>query len=90
MSECKGNEFKGISEICRKYKIPLYLDGARLGYGIMSNNINVTLPLITEYSDVFYIGGTKTGALCGEAVVFTKKYPKEFYDYCKTTRCIAC
>lgn len=78
------NELKIISEICRKYKIPLYLDGARLGYGIMSNNTDLTLPLIAEYCDVFYIGGTKVGALCGEAVVFTKNnMPKHFMTIVK-------
>lgn len=78
------NELKIISEICRKYKIPLYLDGARLGYGIMSNNTDLTLPLIAECCDVFYIGGTKVGALCGEAVVFTKNnMPKHFMTIVK-------
>ena len=65
-------ELEELSAICRKYKIPLYLDGARLGYGLMSRETDVTLPLIAECCDVFYIGGTKVGALCGEAVVFTK------------------
>lgn len=66
-------ELKSISGICRKYQIPLYMDGARLGYGLMSRHTDVTLPKVAEYCDVFYIGGTKVGALCGEAVVFTKK-----------------
>ena len=48
------------------------MDGARLGYGLMSYNTDVTLKDIAELCDVFYIGGTKVGALCGEAVVFTK------------------
>lgn len=65
-------ELNSLAGICRKYKIPLYLDGARLGYGLMSKETDVTLPMIAEYCDVFYIGGTKVGALCGEAVVFTK------------------
>lgn len=65
-------ELIDISVICRKFGIPLYLDGARLGYGLMSKTTDVTLPLIAEYCDVFYIGGTKVGALCGEAVVFTQ------------------
>ena len=64
-------ELTEISNICRKYKIPLYMDGARLGYGLMSRETDVTLPEIAELCDVFYIGGTKVGALCGEAVVFT-------------------
>lgn len=66
-------EFEALSKVCRDYKIPLYLDGARLGYGLMSQNTEVTLPMIARYCDVFYIGGTKVGALCGEAVVFTKQ-----------------
>lgn len=66
-------ELEALSGVCRAYRIPLYLDGARLGYGLMSKNTDVTLPIIARYCDVFYIGGTKVGALCGEAVVFTKK-----------------
>ncbi len=66
-------ELRRLSEICRKYQIPLYMDGARLGYGLMSSETDVTLPDIGELCDVFYIGGTKVGALCGEAVVFTKQ-----------------
>ena len=48
------------------------MDGARLGYGLMSRDTDVDLPMIAKLCDVFYIGGTKVGALCGEAVVFTK------------------
>ncbi len=66
-------ELTGLSEICRKYSIPLYLDGARLGYALASRETDVTLPDIARLCDVFYIGGTKVGALCGEAVVFTKR-----------------
>ena len=65
-------ELEAISSVCRQFKIPLYIDGARLGYGLMSRESDVTLPMIAGYSDVFYIGGTKVGAFCGEAVVFTK------------------
>ncbi|MCI8854534.1 MAG: aminotransferase class V-fold PLP-dependent enzyme [Lachnospiraceae bacterium] len=65
-------ELEEISGICHKYKIPLYLDGARLGYGLASRETDVTLPLIARCCDAFYIGGTKVGALCGEAVVFPK------------------
>lgn len=66
-------ELTAIAEICNTYKIPLFLDGARLGYGLMSRETDVTLPMIAALCDVFYIGGTKVGALCGEAVVFPKK-----------------
>ncbi len=66
-------ELTHISQVCRKHKIPLFLDGARLGYGLMSKKTDLTLADIAELCDVFYIGGTKVGALCGEAIVFTKK-----------------
>ena len=72
-------ELESISGICRRYGIPLYLDGARLAYGLMSPEADLDLPAIAELCDVFYIGGTKVGALCGEAVVFTKgNMPKHF------------
>lgn len=66
-------ELERIAAICRAYQIPLYLDGARLGYGLASRETDVTLEDVARLCDVFYIGGTKVGALCGEAVVFTKK-----------------
>ena len=59
-------ELKGISEVCREYSIPLFMDGARLGYGLASPESDLTLPLIAEYCDVFYIGGTKVGAFWGK------------------------
>ncbi len=77
-------ELEQISSICRENQIPLYLDGARLGYGLMSKQTDVTLPDIARLCDVFYIGGTKVGALCGEAVVFTKQnVPKHFMTIVK-------
>lgn len=76
-------ELAAVSQVCRKYDLPLYLDGARLGYGLMSLDTDVTLPMIARYCDVFYIGGTKVGALCGEAVVFTGKAPKHFMTMVK-------
>lgn len=66
------DELTAISDVCRKYQLPLYIDGARLGYGLASYQNDVTLEEIARLADVFYIGGTKVGALCGEAVVFTK------------------
>ncbi len=65
-------ELEAISAVCREYELPLFLDGARLGYGLMSKRTDVTLKDIARLADVFYIGGTKVGALFGEAVVFTK------------------
>ena len=64
------SELTKLREICDKYEMKLFLDGARLGYGLMSRDTDVTLPEIASLCDVFYIGGTKVGALCGEAVVF--------------------
>lgn len=72
-------ELENISAICQAHQIPLFMDGARLGYGLMSRTTNVDLPFIAQCCDVFYIGGTKVGALCGEAVVFTRhNTPKHF------------
>ena len=74
------SELTALSRICRKYGIPLYLDGARLGYGLMSGGTDVTLKDIARLCDIIYIGGTKVGALCGEAVVFTHgNAPKGFF-----------
>ena len=63
------NELERISAVCREFSMPLFLDGARLGYGLTADT-DVTLQDIAKLTDVFYIGGTKCGALCGEAVVF--------------------
>ena len=72
-------ELQAISEICRSYEIPLYLDGARLGYGLAGEENDLSLSEIAHLCDVFYIGGTKVGAFCGEAVVFPKNNaPKHF------------
>ena len=72
-------ELSALSEACHKYGLPLYLDGARMGYGLMSPATDVTLHDICEYTDLFYIGGTKVGALCGEALIFTKQnMPRNF------------
>ncbi len=74
------NELKNISDICIKNKIPLYIDGARLGYALQSPDCDFTLSDIAKLCDVFYIGGTKTGALLGEALVFTKNNMPAHFD----------
>lgn len=77
-------ELEDISSICKKHNIYLYADGARLGYGLMSRNTDVTLADVARLCDVFYVGGTKVGALCGEAVVFKKSVmPKHFMTIVK-------
>lgn len=62
-------ELESLSAVCRRHEIPLYLDGARLGYALASPEADFTLPDIARLCDVFYIGGTKCGLLFGEAVV---------------------
>lgn len=77
-------ELAELSEVCKEYQLPLYLDGARLIYGLVSRETDVTLKDIAELCDIFYIGGTKAGALCGEAVVFTgNSMPKHFVTQVK-------
>ena len=76
-------ELTSIHDVCQEYHIPLFMDGARLGYGLASRETDVTLPDLAELTDVFYIGGTKVGALCGEAVVFPKKAPAHFVTMVK-------
>lgn len=72
-------ELEEISGICREYAVLLFIDGARLGYGLMSREADLTLPELAALCDAFTIGGTKVGALCGEAVVFPRGgRPKHF------------
>ncbi len=66
-------ELQALSRVCKEKKLRLYLDGARLGYGLASSRTDVTLPDIAHLTDAFYIGGTKVGAMMGEALVFTKQ-----------------
>ena len=73
------DELAELRRICDEYGMSLFLDGARLAYGLAARNTDVTLEDIACLTDVFYIGGTKIGALCGEAVVFTKNNaPRRF------------
>ena len=72
-------ELERLSQVCRRYDLPLFLDGARLGYGLMSRETDLRLEDIARLCDVFYIGGTKVGALCGEALVFTHKNAPEHF-----------
>lgn len=75
-------ELTDLYAVCQKYELPLFIDGARLGYGLCANECDLTFKDLPHLCDVFYIGGTKVGALFGEAVVFTNnKYNKDFrYD----------
>ncbi len=75
------NELEELSSICKKYNLPLFLDGARLGYGLCAKDNDLTLADIARLCDVFYIGGTKVGALFGEAVVITNDALKKDFRY---------
>ena len=66
------DELAEIAEICRERGLKLYLDGARLAYGLVAPGTDVDLPFIAKVTDAFYIGGTKAGAFLGEAVVFPR------------------
>ena len=75
-------ELTAISEVCRSRAVPLFIDGARLGYGLTCRACDVTLQDMARLADVFYIGGTKQGALFGEAVVITDKALGKDFRYC--------
>lgn len=64
-------QLERLYRLCRQYNMSLFIDGARLGYGLASKACDITPEEIGKLCDVFYVGGTKVGALCGEAVVFT-------------------
>lgn len=77
-------ELSEISEVCKKYGLYLFIDGARLGYGLGSEQSDVTIRDIAHFADVFYCGGTKCGALFGEAVVITNPLLQtDFRSYIK-------
>lgn len=76
-------ELTDLAEVCREFGMRLYLDGARLGYALASYETDVTLADIARLCDAFYIGGTKVGALCGEALVFPKGAPNRFVTMVK-------
>lgn len=72
-------ELTALYDVCREYRIPLFIDGARLGYGLESAVCDLSLPELARLCDVFYIGGTKVGALFGEAIVFSgMRAPEHF------------
>lgn len=78
------SELKQIADVAHKYNLPLFADGARLGYALECDECDMTLSDMAEICDVFYIGGTKVGALCGEAVVYTKNnMPAHFENLVK-------
>ncbi len=77
----KKAELEAIYQVCEENGLYLFLDGARLGYGLASRENDMTFADIARVTDVFYIGGTKVGALFGEAVVITNDALKEDFRY---------
>lgn len=77
----KKEELERISRICKKHNLYLFLDGARLGYGLSCEENDVEWKDLAEFCDVFYIGGTKIGALFGEALVIANDALKEDFRY---------
>ena len=74
-------ELTELYDTCRRYGLPLYIDGARLGYGLAAEESDMTLPEFARLCDVFYIGGTKVGALFGEAVVIMNESLKKDFRF---------
>lgn len=77
----KKQELEEISRVCKEYNLPLYMDGARIGYGLMSYENDLLMSDIANYCDVFCIGGTKVGAIFGEAVVISNENLKKDFRY---------
>lgn len=75
------SELENLSKFCKEKNLLLFMDGARLGHGITSKFSDLTLPDISKLTDVFYIGGTKNGALLGEAVVFNNPDLGDEFDF---------
>ena len=79
-----AEEIEKILDICRRFELKLFIDGARLGYGLVSDECDFDLAWLARHCDAFYIGGTKVGALCGEAVVFPQgNAPRHFMNIVK-------
>ena len=80
----QAREIEEIHAVCQRFDIPLFIDGARLGYGLAATTCDFDLAWLARHCDAFYIGGTKVGALCGEAVVFPRKNaPRGFFTMVK-------
>ncbi|MDD2559756.1 MAG: low specificity L-threonine aldolase [Bacteroidales bacterium] len=74
-------ELRELSKVCRRFELPLFMDGARLGYALAAEGNDLDLKEIARCCEVFYIGGTKVGALFGEAVVITAEKLKKDFRY---------
>ncbi|MEA4815703.1 MAG: low specificity L-threonine aldolase [Lachnospiraceae bacterium] len=77
----KKSELESLSKVCKERSLPLYIDGARMGYGIAAEGNDLFIPDMARLCDIFYIGGTKIGALFGEALVITNPALKNDFRY---------
>lgn len=75
------SELEALSSYCRERDLLLFMDGARLGHALTADDNDLSLEDIAQYTDVFYLGGTKNGALLGEAVIFNDSSLGEEFDY---------
>ena len=76
-----ASELTALKDVCERHGMFLFVDGARLGYALAAEGSDATLPFLAKTADVFYIGGTKVGALFGEAVVITNDALKTGFRY---------
>jgi len=74
-------ELLQLKQVCKEWNIPLYIDGARLGYGLASSKCDLTIKDIAAIADIFYIGGTKQGTLFGEALIINSDALKKDFRY---------
>lgn len=74
-------ELIDLQKACQQYQLPLFVDGARMGYGLVYDGCDLTLEDFAQYSDIFYIGGTKVGALFGEALIIVNDKLKTDFRY---------
>ena len=74
-------ELEALYQVCEEFHMYLFVDGARLGYGLMASDCDITPEFLAAHCDVFYAGGTKMGALFGEAVVITNKTLNQDFRY---------
>ena len=74
-------EMEAIHEVCRETGLLLYVDGARMGYGLAAEDNDLDLPTLAHLCDAFYIGGTKVGALFGEALIINHPALKKDFRY---------
>ena len=75
------DELTALNSVCKKYNLPLFMDGARLGYALAASDNTLNMEDIAKLCDIFYIGGTKVGAMFGEAIVITNSELKKDFRY---------